>query len=161
MKNVFFEQRTIHGNKNCIALYRRDDDIDDDEIFAFSDEAVFSTASDICDALVTDNEICAGYIGNAPCLFLFEDCTSNTAKVFYFKNDSDLCTACEMANRYLEMKDSEDEDGENADEIDSENQRQDAYDDARHVYEAAIEKGYSEKEAREKASRILDAQLNG
>ena len=156
---VYFEQRTIHGNKNCIALYLHNDDIAADEIFAFSDELACATATEICEELAedsyTDNDICDGTIGNTPCLFLFEEgYTSNTAKFFYFENERDLRTAYEMANRYMELKDDDGEDDED------ENARQDAYDDARHVYEAAIEKGCSEQDARAKASRVLDEQLS-
>ena len=41
-----------------------------------------------------------------------------------------------------------------------ENERQEAYDDARHAYDDAIEKGRSEQSARDLASRILNVQLN-
>lgn len=107
MTDVIFEQATIGRNENCIALYKRDDETHDADIFQFSDAAAFSTASDICDVLAeneyNDNEICDGTVGNAPCLFLFEGYASNTAKIFVFDNERDLATACQMATRFIEI----------------------------------------------------------
>lgn len=112
MTNVIFKQATIGRNENCIALFKRGDETHDADIFQFSDDAAFSTASDICDALAeneySDNEICDGTVGNAYCLFLFEGYASNTAKIFTFDNERDLNTACQMATRFVEL-DNDDE----------------------------------------------------
>lgn len=107
MTDVIFEQATIGKNGNCIALYKRAEKVIDADIFQFSDDDAFSTATDICDALAeneySDNEICDGTVGNAPCLFLFEGYASNTAKIFTFDNERDLATACQMATRFIEL----------------------------------------------------------
>ena len=117
MTKVIFEQTTVERNENCIALYRRGDEISDADIFQFSDEHAFATANELCEELTEycGYEICDGNIGKTPCLFLTEY-TSHDAKIFDFDNNRDLATACEMAERFKELDDEDDDETADSDE---------------------------------------------
>lgn len=112
---IIFEQATVGRNECCIALRRSDGEIRDVDIFEFSDENAYGAAFEICEELDEGDyhdETCIvdGKVGSTPCLFVFENHMSNSAKIFYFDNERDLNTACEMALRFIEINNGEDDD---------------------------------------------------
>lgn len=111
---IIFEQATVGRNECCIALRRSDGEIRDADIFKFGDENAYGEAFEICEELDEGDyhdETCIvdGEVGSTPCLFVFENHMSNSAKIFYFDNERDLNTACEMACRFIELADDDSE----------------------------------------------------
>lgn len=134
------------------------------DMFQFKDKDSFDTACKMCATL---NEYACSHNGDGLSMMAGEQCFENSDWFFaivFKEKDSSRCylftffndaeTALALVTRFWEFA--------YADEIAEHNREvktQDATDAARHVYEAAIEHGCSEQDARAKASRVLDEQL--
>lgn len=165
---------TIDGDDNFILLKSElDDNFTDENLFHFSDSWGFGNACKLCTLVVNDEiieittpvdkylEVDVAKIGDHHVLLVCIDYEKSLHYVFGFSSEKDAWTARRLVDRCFELAHA-DESEDSADEIAehySEDRIQDAYDDARHVYEAAIEHGCSEQDAREKASRVLETQL--
>ena len=92
---------------------------DDAETFSFTGERACDTATEICEELAkygyADTDIFEGDIGGTSCIFLITDPDWRDVKAFVFGNKDDLRTAYEMANYFLNLKDSDDYEGEDSD----------------------------------------------
>lgn len=145
-----------------------DENFTNENLFHFVGDWACGNARALCD-LVADNKIIevttpagkylemdVAKIGNKTtgyrhALLVGYDCEKSLDYVFGFSCEEDANTAYRLVERCFELA--------HADEDADENERQDAYDNARHVYDAAIANGCSEQDARAKASRVLDEQL--
>lgn len=104
----------MDNDASALLVYKGD--ADNADIFRFSSEDAAVEACEMCETLAEyEVDVLDGKIGNCPAVVLIDTYSEHDAYIFTFRKDSDLSTAFELADRYCELKDENDD----AEETDS------------------------------------------